>query len=90
MPPPISPAIVVRLSQVFAAVHPEEEDEAVIRRANNLIASLRSMGLDVVFSTWVDGGPAYGNKQEFDPFIEGMRLTLERLGDRTPWRGPEN
>lgn len=85
---PANPAILIRLSQAYAAAHPDESDEKIVRRAKALVESLHSVGLDVVFSSWVDD-PAITRRSaeaSWDPFIEGMRMIYEQNKDRQPWR----
>ncbi len=58
---PLSPRIVIRVAQLFAATHPDEDAEQCVERATTLIRTLRSGGLDVVFGSWVDDpATAYG------------------------------
>lgn len=88
MTAPLSTAILVRLSQLYAAAHPTESDEKVVRRARALIESLRSAGLDIVLSDWIDS-PDLGRAPQqaaWDPFVEGIRVIYEQNKDRQPWR----
>lgn len=85
---PVSEAVLVRLQQAFARAHPDDEPIQTVRRARNLVESLRTVGLDVVFLTWIDE-PATAQAQpgtSWDPFIEGMRAVYYQNKDRQPWR----
>lgn len=89
MTAPTSTAVLVRLAQMYAAAHPSESDERIVQRAKALIASLRSAGLDVVFTSWVenpDVGQPASSDTAWDSFVEGMQMIYEQNRDRAPWR----
>lgn len=87
MAAPLSTAVLVRLCQSYARANPTWSDERIVAKARSLITSLRSVGLDIVFSEWVDNPEiARANPDKsWDPFIEGMRTVYDQNRERAPW-----
>lgn len=83
----VQPAVLIRLAQAYAAAHPSGSGRDAIDRAKALIESLRSVGLEVVYSDWAPtDAPVKTVEHDWDPFLEGMKVIYEQNKDRQPWR----
>lgn len=100
MYPPVSPVVATRLMECFSLAHPNDDPSRIAKRAYALITSLRSAGLDVVCSTWVNDPlplpevawtrprPVAVSKRtvNWDSMVDKMREIMDTESGRAPWK----